>query len=75
MKTDRTVTRPIAARPEPMKPRTVRAGVEWDDAALVAEAEGFVLAEVVRHYLREYVAGSSPATKRKIELARLAQGA
>lgn len=66
MKTDSVVNRPAAPRPEPMKPRTVRAGVEWDEAAVVADSEGYVLAEVIRHYLREYVAGAKPEIKRQL---------
>lgn len=70
MKSDSVVNRPTAARPEPMKPRTVRSGVEWDEASVVAESEGYVLAEVIRHYLRQYVDGASPEIKRKLKARR-----
>lgn len=65
MKTDSAANRPTAPRPKPMKPRTVRAGSEWDEASAVAESEGLVLAEVIRHYLREYVAGSQGRQHRR----------
>ena len=62
MATRDSSTLPKIRRPkaldEPMKNRTVKVDdPTWDAASARAAREGLPIAEVVRHYLREYAAG------------------
>lgn len=53
---------PRPAPAAPTVPRTVRVPAElWDAAGEIAAGEGLSVSEVVRHYLRAYVA-SAPTT-------------
>ena len=51
-------TRPLP-RPAPMTGRSYRSSDTEHEAAMVkAKSEGLTLTDVIRHYLREYVAGA-----------------